>query len=435
MERSTSSFRRATLRSRFQMDRKARNIDVIIIGAGHAGLAMSARLSSAQVEHVVLEAGDIGQRWRRERWDSLSLLTPNWTLDLPEQSYAGQHPDGYMHKDELADHLEGYAKHIRAPVKRDTRVHRVGAAGERYCVTTTQGEWFCRAVVLATGAYAEAKVPKIAESLPASVSQVTARDYRRAEDLPAGKVLVVGGSATGLQIAQELNAAGREVILAVGEHVRMPRQIAERDVYWWLMKSGVFWETTAQMDDLNRARRVPSPQLVGQPGRDLNLNQLQDQGIEIVGRFAGICNSTAQFSGNLPHLCKSADLKMHRLLQRFAQSAPDILDPAALEFSPTQLARSRLAVKLDDEINVVLWATGFKPDYSWLDLDVFDGKGNLQHDGGVVCAPGIYALGLPLMRRRASTFIAGTAGDTQALVQHLHRHLDTKAHRIAVGGG
>lgn len=433
MKRSTSPFPSATRPQGLSMRREARKIDVIIIGAGHAGLAMSARLSRQQVDHVVLEAGDIGQRWRRERWDSLSLLTPNWTLDLPGQAYAGQDPDGYMHKDVLADYLEGYAQQTSAPVKRDTRVHNVRAAGDRYCVTTTQGEWFCRSVVLATGAYAEAVIPKIAESLPTGVAQITARDYRRPEDLPSGKVLVVGGSATGLQFAQELSAAGREVILSTGEHVRMPRQVAERDVYWWLMKSGVFWETTAEVNDLSRARRVPSPQLVGQAGTDLNLNSLQDQGVEIVGRFAGVCNGTAQFSGNLPHLCKSADLKMQRLLQRFAQSACKPLSAADLEFSPTQLARPRLAAKFDDEINVVLWATGFKPDYSWLDLDVFDRKGRLQHEGGVVSAPGIYALGLPLMRRRASTFIAGTAGDTEVLAQHLRSYLDTPDHRMVVG--
>jgi putative flavoprotein involved in K+ transport len=433
MERLISSFPGTSAGTELRMRRKARKIDVIIIGAGHAGVAMSARLSEHQVDHVVLEAGDIGQRWRRERWDSLSLLTPNWTLDLPGQPYTGQDPESYMHKDVLVDYLEAYAQRIKAPIKRDTRVHGVCAAGEHYCVTTSQGEWFCRAVVLATGAYAEAKVPKLAQLLPAGVHQVTASNYRRAEDLPSGKVLVVGGSATGLQFAQELNAAGREVILAVGEHVRMPRQVADRDVYWWLMKSGVFWETTSEVDDLNRARRVASPQLVGQQGMDLNLNRLQDQGVEIVGRFAGVRNSTAQFSGNLPNLCKLADLKMQRLLQRFAQSAPDLLDKVDLDIVPTQLTRPRLAANLSDEIKVVLWATGFKPDYSWLQLDVFDGKGNLQHEGGVVSAPGIYALGLPLMRKRASTFIAGAAGDTQDLAEHLRSYLDTRATKIAVG--
>ncbi len=433
MERSMSPFRSSATQLAARMRRKPRAIDTIIIGAGHAGLAMSAQLTRRKVEHVVLEAGDIGQRWRRERWDSLSLLTPNWTLDLPDMSYAGPDPDGFMHKDVLADYMEGYARHIQAPVKRDSPVHQVRAAGDRYCVTTTQGEWYCRAVVLATGAYAQASVPPIAQTLPAAVSQITARDYRQAADLPEGAVLVVGGSATGLQLAQELNGAGRRVILSVGEHVRMPRQMAGRDVYWWLMRSGVFWETLDDVDDLARARRVPSPQLVGQTGADLNLNRLQAEGVEIVGRFAGVSNCTAQFSGNLPHLCKSADLKMQRLLQRFSDVAPGVLKEADLDFEATELPRPRLSAKLGDEIKVVLWATGFRPDYSFLDLDVFDRKGRLQHDGGIVSAPGVYALGLPLMRRRASTFIAGAAADTEALSDHLRGHLDTCVRTVAIG--
>jgi putative flavoprotein involved in K+ transport len=409
------------------MRRKARHIDAIVIGAGHAGLAMSAQLTSRRVQHVVLEAGDIGQRWRRERWDTLNLLTPNWTLNLPGQAYNGNDPDGFMHKDALAQYLNGYARNIEAPVKRMTRVHRVCRSGGQYRVTTTQGEWYCRALVLATGAYADAAVPKIAQALPTNVEQTTARDYRNAADLPEGKVLVVGGSATGLQIAQELRSAGRDVLLSVGEHVRMPRQVADRDVYWWLMRSGVLWEQACDMDDLSRARRLPSPQLVGQAGADLNLSCLQAQGIEIVGRFAGVSSGNAQFSGNLPHLCKSADLKMQRLLQRFADTVPGVLRDADLAVTPCDLAQARLSVPLGDEIKTVLWATGFKPDYSWLDVEVLDAKGRLVHDGGVVRAPGVYALGLPLMRSRASTFVAGTVADTCALSNHLRGYLDSCA--------
>jgi putative flavoprotein involved in K+ transport len=432
MDRSMSPSYLETPHLRLRMCRKPRQIDTIIIGAGHAGLAMSAQLSDHQVDHVVLEAGDIGQRWRRERWDSLSLLTPNWTLDLPGLDYAEADLDGFMHKDALACYLQRYARHVHAPVKQDTRVHRIRRRGEQYQVTTTQGEWYCRALVLATGAYAQAAIPKLAQNLPATVAQVSARDYRNPAALPPGKVLVVGGSATGLQFAQELSMAGREVVLAVGEHVRMPRQLAGRDVYWWLKHSGVLSEQAEVVDDLARARRLPSPQLVGQPGADLNLNRLQDLGVEIVGRLAGIHAGKAQFSGNLTHLCKSADLKMQRLLKRFNEGVPGALSDSDLQVAPTDLVRSRLTAGLGDEIKTVLWATGFKPDYSWLDLDVCDAKGRLMHDGGIVRAPGVYALGLPLMRSRASTFITGAAADTSALASHLHGYLDTHAQKVAV---
>ncbi|MEM8767452.1 MAG: NAD(P)-binding domain-containing protein [Pseudomonadota bacterium] len=431
MERTLSPFQQPSPRRPYPMRRQARTVDVIVIGAGHAGLAMSARLTARQVEHVVLEAGDIGQRWRQERWDSLRLLTPNWTMTLPGQPYSGVNPDGFMHKDALADYLAAYARGQRSPVKRDSRVHSVRAVNDRYLVTTTQGEWYCRGLVIATGAYANAVLPRVAEAVPAGVTQLTARDYRNTSDLPRGKVLVVGGSATGLQLAQELRASGREVVLSVGEHVRMPRTVAGRDIYWWLSEAGVLYEAASDVDDLVRARRLPSPQLVGQPGPDLNLGRLAAEGVEIVGRFAGISDGKAQFSGNLPHLCKSADLKLKRLLDRFAEAVPGVLRNDELNVEPTMFGRPRLAIKLGDEIKSVLWATGYAPDYSWLDVDVLDRKGRLRHDGGVVAAPGIYALGLPLMRSRASTFIAGTAADTEAIAEHLFGYLETCAQPLA----
>ncbi len=408
--------------------RGVRDIDVIIIGAGHSGLAMSAQLAAQDIEHVVLEAGDIGQRWRHERWDSLKLLTPNWTLNLPGLMYDGNDSHGFMHKDEVAQYIQMYARAVSAPVKRDSRVHRVYPSGNGYVVRTTQGEWRCRAVVLATGAYADPVVPRLAEAIPADVEQITTRDYKRASDLPPGKVLVVGGSATGLQLAEEINDAGRDVILSVGEHVRMPRKVAGRDVYWWLMRSGVFWETAGEMDDIHRARKLPSPQLRGGSG-DLTLESVAKKGVEIVGRFAGVRGRTAQFSGNLPNLCKSADLKLIRLLQRFNEMDHVNLQEPDLLIEPTVLPRSRLCAELGSgEVRTILWATGFKPNYEWLDVDTFDRKGGLRHTGGIVDAPGLYALGLPVMRTRASTFIAGAADDTLAVSQHIRGYLNNQAH-------
>ena len=404
--------------------RRARNIDVIVIGAGHAGLGMSFRLNKAGIEHVVLDAGDVGQRWRHERWDSLNLLTPNWTVDLPGKAYSGEAgsefmPSEFMHKDVLADYLESYAGETSAPVKRHSRVHRVRALGSGYEVTTTQGVWHCRSVVLATGAYADPIVPNLAQYLPAEMQQLNSRSYKNAGLVEGQRVLVVGGSSTGLQFAQELNNAGKEVVLAAGEHVRMPRQVAGRDIYYWLDRSGVFWESTTEVDDLDRARKVPSPQLIG-AHQELHLNTMAEQGIEIVGRLVGMNEDKLQFSGNLSNLCKSADLKMGRLLRRFQETCPELTD-ADIEFSPTELPKPRLGIKVED-FDTIVWATGFKPDYSYLDIDVWNRKGQLMHDEGVV-APGLYALGLPLMRTRASTFIAGAKHDSAALLPHLLHHI------------
>ena len=399
--------------------RRARNVDVIVIGAGHAGLGMSYRLNKAGVDHVVLDAGDVGQRWRHERWDSLNLLTPNWTVDLPGMAYSGENASEFMHKDVLADYLEAYAGQIVAPVKRHSRVHRVRVRGSGYEVTTTQGVWQCESVVLATGAYADPIVPHLAQYLPAGMQQLNSRSYKNATMVNGQRVLVVGASSTGLQFAQELSASGKEVVLAAGEHVRMPRTVAGQDVYYWLDRSGVFWESTTEVDDLDRARKVPSPQLIG-GHEELHLNTVAEQGVEIVGRLVGMNDDKLQFSGNLANLCKSADLKMGRLLRRFQDACPELTD-SDLEFAPTELPKPRLGIKVED-FDAIVWATGFKPDYSYLDIDVWSRKGQLMHEEGVV-APGLYALGLPLMRTRASTFIAGAKDDSAALLPHLLHHI------------
>ena len=412
--------------------RSPRQIDVVVIGAGHAGLAASYRLTQQGIEHVVLEARGIAQRWRHERWDSLHLLTPNWMLDLPGMPYTGSDPHGYMHKDVLAQYLHDYARLIKAPVKVDTRVHQLrvcGAADKpQYAVCTTQGEWRTRAVVIATGAFAKPQLPSLAGSLPEDIVQLSSGDYRNPAALPQGGVLVVGASATGLQLAAEIQASGRQVTLAVGEHVRMPRQIGDKDIYWWLTRSGVFTESATEVDDITRARRLPSPQLIGRAGQTLDLNGLQDVGVQLAGRMVGLQGRKVQFSGSLANHCKSADLKLNRLLERFSEwgvSADISLPDTTVE--ATRVGKSPLHGGLGSDFKSVVWATGFKPDYGWLDLDVCTPKGGLRHNDGVLDAPGVYALGLPVMRSRASTFVYGANADTQAVVQELSSYLHTSS--------
>jgi putative flavoprotein involved in K+ transport len=243
-------------------------------------------------------------------------------------------------------------------------------------------------------------------------------------------VLVVGASATGLQLADEIQRSGRPVTIAVGEHIRMPRLYRGRDIQWWLEAVGVLDERHDEVDDIVRARRVPSPQLVGSPQRrTLDLNALQDQGVEIVGRLAGISGSRLQFSGSLRNHCAMADLKLERLLERIdrwvAERRVGDLVAAPERCAPTRVpATPRLALDLAKErIATVIWATGFRPDYSWLHVPVLDPKGRLRHDGGVVASPGLYALGLNFMRRRKSSYIHGAEEDVRDIGAHLLRHL------------
>jgi len=419
--------------------RPAGIVDVVVIGAGHSGLAMSQVLSQRSIEHVVIERGETANSWRRERWDSLRLLTPNWMSRLPGYSYQGDDPDGYMSVGEVVGFVSGYAKRIEAPVLERTTVTRVGPALDGYRVETDRGDWLCRAVVLATGAFNVPVVPRVAEAVPDDVAQVTAGSYRNPGQLDAGGVLVVGASATGLQLAQEIHRSGRPVTLAVGEHVRMPRVYRGRDVQWWMLASGVLDQRIEEVDDPVRARRVPSPQWVGTPERaTLDLNELRSRGVEIVGRLAGVRQGRALFSGSLRNVCALADLKMNRLLDAFDQWADSNglsteVGPAERFASTSPGDRVKLDCELGSEVRTIVWATGFRPDYSWLDMPVFNRKGDLMHDRGVVDAPGVYVLGLPYLRRRKSSFIHGAEDDVRELGQHLENYLDRTA-RLRVAG-
>jgi putative flavoprotein involved in K+ transport len=279
--------------------------------------------------------------------------------------------------------------------------------------------------VIATGACNVPVVPSLRQAAPADVQSVTPFDYRSPARLPEGGVLVVGASATGVQLADEIHRSGRPVTLSVGEHVRLPRRYRGRDVLWWMHASGVWDQRYDEIDDLVRARRLPSPQLVGTPERmTLDLNALSRLGVEIVGRLSAIRDGRALFSGGLRNQFALADLKMERLLDTFDQWAVTAgLDgiPPPERFEPTVApASSRLSARLDSgEFRSIVWATGFRPDYQWLDVPVLDGKGHLQHDGGVVDAPGMYALALPVLRRRKSTFIHGAADDAGDVIAHL----------------
>jgi putative flavoprotein involved in K+ transport len=407
-------------------------VPVVIVGAGHAGLAMSRRLTERSIDHVVLERGEVANSWRTERWESLRLLTPNWHARLPGHRDDGDDPDGYMTVLEVSNLIAGYARTITAPVHSGTTVTGVTAGGDGYQITTDRGVWRCTAMVIATGACSVAVVPPIAAGLPDRVASVTPKTYRRADDLDDGGVLVVGASATGVQLAEEIHSSGRPVTLAVGEHVRMPRTYRGRDIFWWTDTAGILDEPYDALDDVVRARHLPSPQLIGTPQRrSIDLNSLQDLGVRIAGRLGRIRDGAAQFSGSLPNTCTLADLKMNRLLATLDEWATlagldDDVGPPE-RFEPTRRpAPTPTDIDLErDGIRTVIWATGYRPDHRWIELPVFDHKGMIRHDGGVVRgAPGMYVLGLNVLRRRGSSFIGGAARDTADLAAHLHQHLD-----------
>jgi putative flavoprotein involved in K+ transport len=405
----------------------------VIIGAGQSGLAMSRQLTDRSIDHVVLERGEVANSWRTERWDSLRLLTPNWQSRLPGYAYDGDDPDGFMSMPEVIRFLQLYAEVSDAPVETETRVTQVRPLDGGYEVSTTQGPWRCRTLVVASGACNIAATPSLSADLPHKVTSLTPLQYRNPARLADGGVMVVGASASGIQLAREIRASGRRVVLSVGEHVRMPRVYRGRDIQWWMDAIGAMDVRYDAIEDIERARNLPSLQLVGTPERvTVDLNSLRKAGVELVGRLVGLRDGKAHFSGSLPNLCALADLKMKRLLASIDEwvrsSGLNDRFPAPQRYEPTFVdPQTKLSLDLSDGISTVIWATGYRPDYSWLDVPVLDRKGRMRHDGGVVPAPGMYVMGLPFMRRRKSSFIDGAGDDAADLAAHLSRGLTRAA--------
>lgn len=410
------------------------NTTTVVIGAGHSGLAVSRYLTELSIDHVVLERGEVANSWRTERWDSLRLLTPNWQSRLPGYAYDGDDPDGYRTVSETIRFIERYAAVSAAPVVTHAEVTSVRRSIDGYRVVSTAGEWRCRTIVIASGACNIPRIPALAAEIPSSIWTVTAKEYRNPHSVLEGGVLVVGASSTGVQLAAEIQASGRQVTLAVGEHVRAPRMYRGRDIQWWMDAAGVHDELYTEMDDMERARGLPSFQLTGSDERhNIDLNTLSASGVRLVGRLAGLRSDKLQFSGSLRNHCAMSDLKMNRLLDRFdgwsAASGTDAIVEPPERFEPTRVDDSPV-LDLDlgsGEIRSIVWATGFRADYHWLDVPVLDQKGRVRHDGGVVAAPGMYLMGVPFLRRRKSTLIDGAADDARDLTAHLAAYLDGRA--------
>jgi putative flavoprotein involved in K+ transport len=392
------------------------HVETVIIGAGQAGLALSHFLSAAGHGHVLLERGRVGERWRSERWDSLHLLTPNWLNRLPGTAPL-RDPDAYLDRAGVVAHLEDYA--AGAPVRERTTVDRVRRTQTGYHVATDRGHWRAANVVIATGDCDVPRIPAVAATAPGLQHQLHAARYRRPEGLPDGGVLVVGAGPSGQQIAAELRRAGRDVVIAVGRHARMPRRYRGRDIFTWLHAVGQLDTHADEVPDLAAARRAPSFPVSGAAGGEsLGLDRLADLGVTVTGRLVGFTGGSAQFAVDLDHQVREADRRLYRALAQIdahierttaTTEPPERPRPLALPPGPDHLDLRG--------IGTVLWATGYGRAYPWLDVPVLDAGGELVHREGVTPAPGLYALGLRFQRVRRSHFIGGVGADAARIAE------------------
>jgi putative flavoprotein involved in K+ transport len=409
------------------------SVDTVIIGAGQAGLAMSRCLTDRARDHVVLERGRLAERWRSERWDSMRLLSPNWMTRLPGWSYTGSEPDGFMTAAEVVTYFERYGTASAAPVEEHTSVVSLAPDGAAFRVATDGGTWSAANVVIATGWCDRPARPSLARSLSPAVDQIAPSNYRNPSSVPDGGVLIVGGSATGVQLAAELSADGRDVVLAVGRHTRLPRSYRGMDILWWLERMGNFDHTIDQVPDPVRARHQPSLQLAGgSDGRSLDLRILQDTGVRIAGRVTGIDGTRVALASDLAATTARADERLRRILGDIDDHitanglGAEVLDPDPPPlFGPVtapeglDLARTR--------IRTVIWATGHRRAYPWLQVPVLDASGEITQLRGVTSWPGLYVLGQRFQHFRNSDFIDGVGRDAAIVADHLVQRTSRRA--------
>ena len=400
-------------------------IDTLVIGAGHAGLAVSHLLARAGREHVVIDRGRVAESWRSERWDSLHLLTPRWMTRLPGWWYDGPDQEGFMPGEELVRHLERYAATNAGPLVLGEPVEELRLAREHYLVRTPGCTWRARNVVVATGP-GRPRVPEGLEGLAADVHVMPAAAYRNPQQLPPGGVLVVGASASGAQLADELVRSGRRVTLAVGNHTRVPRRYRGLDLFWWLEATGRLGRSAH-----GPAPREPAPsmQLVGRStadprGTEVDLPTLQALGVELTGRLRAAEDSVVELADDLAATTDRADARLRRLLDSLddhatAHGLDAELDPrhrpATLAGGP---ARQRLDLRREG-IGTVLLATGSQPHHPWLRVPVVDSGGRVRHRRGVTAAPGLYVVGQPFSRRPTTPYLDGARADALDVVAHL----------------
>jgi putative flavoprotein involved in K+ transport len=367
----------------------------------------------------------------------LRLLTPRWQSRLPGWSYQGPDRDGFMTRTEVIDYLVGYARSLSAPVYSEVRVESVVLSSGGFRVQTSAGLWRAPNVVIATGYCDRPDLPQMAKSLARDIVQVVPERYRNPTQLPDDGVLVVGAAATGLQLASEIANSGRPVTLAVGRHTRMPRSYRGLDIMAWFDAMGVFSETTRQVWNIDASRQQPSLQLIGSDDhRSIDLDVLQRQGVRLAGRMTAVSQYAVYLADDLCASIGHSEMKMNQQLDRvdlFIQRAGlDKRFPPGERPRPVRVPDAPRVLDLAAEgISTVLWATGYRREYPWLQVPVLDAHGELVHEGGITPVPGLYALGLHFMRRRNSSFLDGVGTDAAELADHIRQRLMRRRAAVA----
>ncbi len=400
-------------------------IDVVIIGGGQAGLALSYYLTQQGRTHVVLERGRVAETWRSQRWDSFTLVTPNWMTQLPGFPSQGEDPDGFLPHDEIVITLERYAQSFHAPLRYGIQATavRLRPEGDGYLVETSDGAFEAANVVLATGGFPVPRLPRASAAIPVNIMQLHSSQYRKPQRLPSGAILVVGSGQSGSQIAEELHQSGRQVYVCVSRCGRSPRRYRGKDVMWWVNQMGGYDRTVDSLPS-PAARFVCHPDLSGKDGgHEINLRQLARKGVVLLGRLQEVQGNHVILAPDLEENLARADALAAQLTHaiddyvlRTGMAVPEksmIDDPTSKWVPPAEpIPEVDLYAA---GISTVIWATGFRLDFGWVHVPVFDAAGSPLHQRGITSSPGLYFLGLPWLSKEKSALLFGIGEDAAFL--------------------
>jgi putative flavoprotein involved in K+ transport len=406
-------------------------VETVIIGAGHAGLTMSYSLSQLGQEHVILERGRVGERWRSERWDSFCFQFPNWTIELPGFKYQCDDPDVFAPGHEVVRFLDDYAVLIKAPVRCGATVTSLeqGSRAGRYLIQSQKGTIQAANVVIATGPFQQAAIPAIGTAIPADIFQVHSNKYRNPDQLPPGAILVVGAGSSGCQITEDLTQTGRRVYLSVGRHRRIPRRYRGRDFGWWGSAMGI-WEQTVDMLPSPQAKNDPVPLLTpAKGGHDVDLRRMVADGVTLLGRLQAISGSRLIIADDLKKNLAEGDLRfteykkiIDNYIRKTGLNVPEETSSDHGVAEPDEVLHPILELDLKAAgISAIVWATGFRYDFDWVKLPIFNDVGEPVHQRGVTTLPGVYFLGIKWLYKRKSHFMlkAGPAEDAAYVAEHI----------------